>query len=286
MMRRALILAVIFITVTGGVHLCYQYVEKKLQEMSCVPMPAARSNTVAAAPAKTAAAQPQRAKAPARQGQGFQIIVRRDIFQAGGGASAMPLPEKTPEPEPAPEAVPTRLNLTLAGTVIGSKETARAIVVNNSGDRKQHLLRIGSGVPDTEAVVKSIDWNKITLAVNGRLEELEMPKDKKKRSRIGRPSPAMRRPSRPPRRAVSRRPSRPRPQRRISLSEALEQATDNPPELPDLDQPPESGLPEALNIDRGEPAELPVLGGEPEMEDLPFLDGGISDPEPLLPPME
>jgi type II secretory pathway component PulC len=286
MMRRAAILTAIFIAVTGAVHLGYKYLEQELQQMSCVPPPAAQSSPVAAQPVRKAAAQPKSAEPSAPQGQDFQVIVRRDIFQAGGGAAAMPPPEKTPEPEPASEAVPTRLNLTLAGTVIGSKETARAIVVNNSGDRKQHLLGIGSGVPETEAVIKSIEWNKVTLSVNGRLEELEMSKPKKKSSHSSRPSPALSRsrPARPPvRRAVNRRPPRPRPQRRISLSEALEQATDNPP---DLEQNQESGLPESLNIDRQEPAELPVLGGEREMEELPFLEGGGPEPGPLLPPME
>ena len=77
-----------------------------------------------------------------------------------------------------PEVVPTRLNLTLAGTVTGSPKSARAIVIDNAtGKRKQLLLRVGDGVQG--AVIKSIDWNKITLEVNGRLEELEMPKPRR-----------------------------------------------------------------------------------------------------------
>jgi hypothetical protein len=274
MMRTAAILAAIFMAVTAVVHFGYKHLEKELQQMSCVPQTASQRGTAAADGLVSPAAEPQPVAAPsAAQAQDFQIIVRRDIFQAGGGAAAAV--QKPPEPEPVPEAVPTRLNLTLAGTVTGSPESARAIVVDNAaGNRKQLLLRVGDGVQG--AVIKSIDWNKITLEVNGALEVLEMPKPNEKtftrsssssRSAGFSPPPVQERTEN----MNQRRPPT-RPRRRISLPE-LEQAADNAPDLPGLEiGRPSDDLPDALRLEQPDEAELlPVEGEEP--------------PE-LLPPME
>ncbi len=288
MMRTAAILAAIFIAVTAAVHFGYQHLEKKLQQMSCVPQSASQRGTaVDEEPVSPAAEQQSVAAAPAAQVQDFQIIVRRDIFQAGAGAATAA--EKTPEPEPVPEAVPTSLNLTLAGTVTGGPESARAIVMNNSGGRKQHLLRIGAKVPKTDAVVKSIAWNKITLEVNGRLEVLPMPKpDKKSFSRRAFSRSAGFTPPPVQEQDENGQPAPPiRPQRRIILPEDLEQAADNMPELPelpglDMEQQPE--LPELPGLDmeqQPQEADLPSELLPPDEGNMPKLPE-----EELPPPME
>lgn len=301
MMRTAATLAAIFIAVTAAVHFGYKYLEKELQQMSCVPLTASQRGA-AAAESVSPAVEPQPVAAPsAARRQDFQIIVRRDIFQAGGGAAAAV--QKPPEPEPEPEVVPTRLNLTLAGTVTGSPESARAIVVDNvAGNRKQLLLRVGDGVQG--AVIKSIDWNKITLEVNGALEVLEMPKPNEKtftRSASSSPSAGFIPPPVQERtgRMNQRRPPT-RPRRRISLPELkIEQPSGEPPEL-EIEQPSDN-LPEELRLEQPQSAlDLPGLEigqpsgdlpdvlrlEQPQAEDsAPELPTDMEGEEPLLPPM-
>lgn len=309
MMRTAATLAAIFIAVTAAVHFGYQHLEQKLEQMSCVPQAASQGGTVAAdGPVSRPTAAPEPVAAPsAAPRQDFQIIVRRDIFQAGGGAAAVA--QKPPEPEPVPEVVPTRLNLTLAGTVTGSLKSARAIVVDNAtGKRKQLLLRVGDGVQG--AVIKSIDWNKITLEVNGRLEELEMPKPNEKTFTRSAGSSSSAEFSPPPvqEQTGNLNRSRPptRPMRRISLPE-LNQPADNAPDLPGLEMgQPSDGLPEELGLElpqgEGSPLNLPGLELKPPSDGLPDAlgfgppqDAGpspVEGEEPqlpedeLLPPME
>jgi type II secretory pathway component PulC len=256
MIKVAAKLAVITVLAAAGVHFGYRYLEKKMQASSCLPEPP--KNGQAAANALQPAIETPDGLMPSAAAQDFQIIVRRDLFKT------VPPPtvaeEKKPEPS-QPQVVPTTLNLTLAGTVTGTAETARAIIVNNAGkDRKQQLLQIGAPVKDTAAVIKTIAWNKIELDVNGKLEVLEMPKPKSA-SGSG-PAAAMNPPALPaqdiisPSEAAETQAGQPvRPNRRINLPEP-----EQPTELAADELPP--------GIDPTPPTELPVEVPVPELPQI------------------
>lgn len=177
MMRTAAKLAVIFAVVTAGVHFGYRRLEEELGKVSCVPPKPSGSE-------ETAAQQPQEdlleesvnvANEPVPDAAAladFQVIVRRNIFQIKQEAPPPP-PVKPQTQQPQQQAAPTALNLVLAGTVTGTEETARAIIIDNTGKKEQLLLRVGDGVQG--AIIKAIEWNSVTLDVNGKLEILKMP---------------------------------------------------------------------------------------------------------------
>lgn len=105
----------------------------------------------------------------------FQIIIRRNIFQLI--AQEKP-PEKTEEQpalvqKTAPKAVPTRLNLTLLGTIMGDEHTSRAIIIE-AKQNKQKLYQIGDAVQG--AIIESIERGKVILDVFGARETLMMKK--------------------------------------------------------------------------------------------------------------
>jgi hypothetical protein len=272
MIRTLGILVAIFLAVTVGVHFGYKYLEQELEQASCVPASPDTTGSTVADAASASEMQQNPASQPVRARQDFQIIVRRDIFQVGTAAQAAR--EPIPEPEPMQEAVPTSLNLTLAGTMLGDTERTRAIVVDNA-KREQVLLRVGDGIQG--AVVKTIEWNQITLNVNGKLEVLEMPDpDKKSSLRNPRTSNTGFRP--PPaliqNNNIHRRGSPPRPRRRISLPDLPTDDTseiDQEPELPDET----SDVLSDLEVD-------PTKGELPEL----INETAPSDDEVLLPPME
>ncbi|MGX9726594.1 MAG: type II secretion system protein N [Candidatus Electronema sp. VV] len=233
MIRVLTTLAVITALAAAGAHFGYRELEKRLLTSSCLPEPPA-AGSAGMASEDGAGPPPEPEAVPAAQN--FQIIVRRDIFR-----SAVPdRQEKKTEPKPPPveTAQPTTLNLTLSGTVLGSGQTSRAIIINNAGrERKQQLLQIGDGVPDTAAVIKEIDWESVTLEVNGRQEILTMPKPKSApgfgpQAMIVPPDPAMPAPG-------EARGGRPpvRPNRRINLP------PEEPPPIVEDPPPPEEEIP-------------------------------------------
>jgi hypothetical protein len=263
MIRVAAKLALITALAATGVHFGYKQLEKKLLTSSCLPELPKNSRPEAATtlPAETA---------PIAAAQDFQIIVSRDIFQSPLATEKKQeaLPSTTPQP-----LVPTALNLVLAGTVTGTEQTARAIIINNAGkDRKQQLLQIGDGVPGTGAVIKAIDWNSIKLDVNGKLEMLEMPKPKTAgpgpsvglNPPVIPPEPEMGMDTPPEEEGENGRPTTARPNRRINL----------PPDSPTPDEPGE--ITEQVPV-TGEP---PV--DEPTPPELPIIE---ETPPPELPPI-
>ena len=110
----------------------------------------------------------------------------------------------------APQAVDveglqqTSLKLKLWGTVTGNKEEAYA-VIEESGNRKQNLFRIGDAVQ--EATVKLILREKVVLNVKGKDEVLELEKMVGSKGKTYRPPAA----------AAARRTQRPARTRRITL---------------------------------------------------------------------
>ncbi|MCI5144690.1 MAG: hypothetical protein D3923_04005 [Candidatus Electrothrix sp. AR3] len=97
----------------------------------------------------------------------FQIIIQRNIFQTVLEPVA-PVKEVVVEQE----AVPTSLNLTLEGTAVGTAKNSKAIIFDNL--KKEYVIvKIDGKVQD--AIVKSIEWDKVIFEVRGKKEVLEMP---------------------------------------------------------------------------------------------------------------
>ncbi len=250
-MIRVLVTLVLITALTAvAAHFGYQELEKRLLASSCLPAPPAGTGGLS----KDVAGQaPEPEPAPAVQN--FQIIVSRDIFRSPLADKQKKEPEPKLEPPPV-AAMPTTLNLTLAGAVVGSGQTSRAIIISNtSRDQKQQLLQVGDGVPGTAAVIKKISWESVTLEVNGREEILTMPKPKSipgfgAQAMLMPPDPVM---SEPSAAAGDMRQGRPpvRPNRRISLPPEepptpVEIAEEPPPEevpLPELPEEPQPELP-------------------------------------------
>jgi len=261
MIKPAATLAVITALVALGTHFGYQQLEKRLLSSSCL---AQKPKSKLA----SAVAMPDEPEPPAAHD--IQIIVRRNLFKTAADKAAVKPPVEQP---PAPKSLPTALKLVLVGTVTGTEQTARAIIINNAGkDRKQQLLEIGEEVPETNAVIKAIAWNSVTLDVNGTTEVLEMPKPKSTPG-SGRivainPAPTPEPSNDPPPEAAEGSGQAPmRPNRRINLP-------DQPVnKMPEPDQPteilPEPDLPVEV------PTENPQQEGLPAPalpEELPPID--------------
>ena len=75
--------------------------------------------------------------------------------------------------ETTPEEVPTTLNLTLLGTVLGDEHTSRAIIIEEK-QNEQKLYQIGDAVQG--AIIESIERGKVVLEVFGAKETLMMKK--------------------------------------------------------------------------------------------------------------
>ncbi len=247
MIRVLTTLAVITALAAAGAHFGYRELEKRLLTSSCLPAPPAGPAGLAAEDGAGAAPEPEAVPAA----QNFQIIVSRDIFRS----AAPDRQEKKTEPKPPPveTAQPTTLNLTLAGTLVGSGQTSRAIIISTGGERKQQLLQIGDGVPGTAAVIKKIEWESVLLEVNGKEETLTMPKPKSvpgfgPQAAVLPPEPFM--PA--PEAAQGGRPVR--PNRRINLPpEEPPMAAEEPPPQEEIPLPEEPELP---------PPELPSPDAE------------------------
>ena len=95
-------------------------------------------------------------------GMDFQSIVRRNIFQASLTSGVL-------EKKVVEEVVPTKLDLTLLGTVTGKERDARAVIVDNK-EKQQDIYRIGDAVQG--ATLQAISRGEVTLDVNGKKEAL------------------------------------------------------------------------------------------------------------------
>jgi general secretion pathway protein C len=111
----------------------------------------------------------------------YSAITDRNLFNTQAGT------ESTPASLNVEALEQTSLNLKLWGTVTGSEEEAYA-VIEEAGNRKQNLFRIGDTIQD--ATVKMILREKVVLSVNGKDEVLEI---EKAVSGAGAPRPVLRR---------------------------------------------------------------------------------------------
>ena len=257
MSRVLAILVMITVLAAAAAHFSYQELEKRLLASSCLPLPPVVPNKLTE-DSTASAKEPEHAPAA----QDFQIIVSRDIFRSNPVGQGQQEEKPNAEQPPVEEVLPTTLNLTLAGTVLSSGQTSRAIIINNTGrDQKQQLLQIGDGVQGTAAVIKDISWESVTLEVNGKQEVLSIPKPKSApgfspQARLAPPDPVM---PEPPPLAEEIQGSRPpvRSNRRINLPQ-------EEPTVVEEEPPPDEEIP------------LPELPEEPELEEsqaeLPPLD--------------
>ncbi|WLE98095.1 MAG: type II secretion system protein N [Candidatus Electrothrix communis] len=205
----------------------------------------------------------------------FQVIIRRNIFQLVQEEQPINTdPQPVAAKETTPEEVPTTLNLTLLGTVLGDEHTSRAIIIEEK-QNEQKLYQIGDAVQG--AIIESIERGKVVLEVFGAKETLMMKKREgggpgppRLPNRVSKPQP---RPAPTPMEdniedlnedelveekqvRTSRKPPSIRPHRRINFRRN-----------PIRNVTPDMGAEEEEMMNEEEGAELPILD-----EELPPLD--------------
>ena len=139
MVRILIKLLLIFILVYAGVTIWYDRLEEKLMQ-----------DSVARA---TFEAPPEKKTEILRKPDDYTIIVKRNIFQA--------VVEKKEEDvkveEPAP-LEPTKLKLSLMGTISGTERDARAII-SDDAKRQQDIYQVGDSLQG--AMIKEIERGKV-----------------------------------------------------------------------------------------------------------------------------
>lgn len=155
MLRVVVKLALIFLLVYGGVRIWYGRLEEKLL---VVPETAETAAVQAVAEEKTEIL---------RKPDDYTIIVARNIFQANIETLA---DEETVEEEPE-EIEPTKLKVSLMGTVSGDEPDARAIIADDL-KKQQDIYQVGDTVQG--ALIRAIERGRVILHVNGVDEELTL----------------------------------------------------------------------------------------------------------------
>ena len=150
MVAIALRLTIIALLIYAGVSYWYGRVEERLQQ----PPPVAN---------KQLEEVPAAEEAPQTAEENYQIILTRNIFQAG-------LSERGGQQQADVEDLSeTKLQLSLLGTVTGEKDDARAII-RDEKTKQEDLYPAGASVQG--AVINRITRGKVVLLVNGREEVL------------------------------------------------------------------------------------------------------------------
>ncbi len=167
MLRRLMILLLLFVLVYAGVHFWYGRLAKRLltTPLSGTQPPAAQSVPVRKNLQKSLL--PQQKKDTKNNGEQYQSIVSRNIFEAvlvqEGGAEKKTAVKVKEEPKE------TTLKLVLQGTVSGNERDARAIIVDEK-TKKQDLYQVGDAVQG--ALITAIKRGKVILEFNGRKQFL------------------------------------------------------------------------------------------------------------------
>jgi general secretion pathway protein C len=161
-------LIIIFILVYTGVSIWYGRLEGKLQKN-----PVSRVAAVAPPPEKKTEI--------LRKPDDYTIIVRRNIFQAVVVKTEQDTTKEEPE-----ELKPTKLKLSLMGTISGNERDARAII-SDDAKRQQDIYQVGDSVQG--AIIKTIERGKIVLTVNSKDEVLTL-KDRQGGGKAYQPSPS------------------------------------------------------------------------------------------------
>lgn len=156
MVAIALRLTIIALLIYAGVSFWYGRVEERLQQ----PQPVASKQPEEAPAAEET---PDAADVPEAEEDNYQIILTRNIFQAGlGDRSGQHLADVDDLSE-------TKLQLSLLGTVTGEKDDARAII-RDEKTKLEDLYPAGASIQG--AVINRITRGKVVLMVNGREEVL------------------------------------------------------------------------------------------------------------------
>lgn len=147
-------LVLLFLLVYAGVSIWYGRLEDKLR------LESEQRETVAAAT-------PEKKTEILRKPDDYTIIVKRNIFQA-----VVEKKEVTETKPPEPEKLePTKLRLSLMGTVDGSEQDARAIISDDT-KREQDIYQVGDSIQG--GIIKTISRGKVILNVNGKDEVLTL----------------------------------------------------------------------------------------------------------------
>ncbi|GAB4344663.1 MAG: hypothetical protein Kow0089_21340 [Desulfobulbaceae bacterium] len=152
MIRVGAKLVLIFALVYAGVTIWYGRLEERLR--------------VPAKPRAETAAAPEKKTEILRKPDDYTIIVERNIFQAM--VTRTEASETRAEPV---ELAPTKLKLSLMGTISGAERDARAII-SDDAKRQQDIYQVGDSIQG--ALIKSIERGKVVLVVNGRDEVLTL----------------------------------------------------------------------------------------------------------------
>lgn len=151
-------LLLLFILVYAGVTLGYGQLEKRLLVSSVV------------APDQAATTTPAEESNPVLQkSSNYQIIVGRNIFEAVPEQKKVEPVEKEPVKVVEKEPEETKLRLVLHGTVSGSEQDSRAIIVDQK-EKRQDLYQVGDAVQG--ALIVSIERGKVVLELNGKKQFL------------------------------------------------------------------------------------------------------------------
>jgi type II secretory pathway component PulC len=158
----ALRLTIIALLIYAGVTFWYGRVEERLQQ----PQPVASKQPEEAPGTEVmpeSAELPETADISESAEEKYQIILTRNIFQAGlGDRSGQQLADVEDLSE-------TKLQLSLLGTVTGEKDDARAII-RDEKTKLEDLYPAGASIQG--AVINRITRGKVVLLVNGREEVL------------------------------------------------------------------------------------------------------------------
>lgn len=154
--------------IIGGVALFYGQLEKRLLITENTT-----DRVAAVKPVVKQKAEKKAPQQPATQQQvdnssadtDYGIILKRNIFQA----SLEAVPVEPEEPEEPEELEPTKLQLTLFGTITGDEQDARAIIVDGR-KKEEDIYYLGDAVQG--AFIRKIERGKVVLEVNGRNEVL------------------------------------------------------------------------------------------------------------------
>lgn len=152
-MRVVVKLVLIFVLVYAGVRIWYGRLEDRL-----LVMPETR---VAAEDR-----QEEEKTEILRKPDDYTIIIARNIFQAGITEAA----EETVEVEPE-ELEPTKLKLSLKGTVSGKERDSRAIIADDL-KQQQDIYQVGDTIQGS--LIKTIERGRVILEVNGVDEVLSL----------------------------------------------------------------------------------------------------------------
>ncbi|MDU9048333.1 MAG: type II secretion system protein N [Candidatus Electrothrix sp. Rat3] len=204
----------------------------------------------------------------------FQVIAQRNIFQLVQEEQLAIPEEQLPAtiPQTAQEEVPTTLNLTLLGTVLGDDQTSRAIIIEEK-QKEQKLYQIGDAVQG--AIIESIERGKVILEVFGAKETLMM-----KKREGGGPSP----PRLPPR--ISRPTPRPVPDPvQDDIEEVQEDELIEETQVQTTRRPPSIRPHRRINFRRNPIRNTPETPGM-DAEEEDFIEEEMPVPEEELPPLD